>query len=45
MRLKLITRLLVVIVAALLTGSGGGVIRNVLAKRKPLLLHSDIYGI
>ena len=34
-----------VIVAALLTGSGGGVIRDVLAKRKPLLLHADIYGV
>ena len=34
-----------VIVAALLTGSGGGMIRDVLAGRKPLLLHADIYGV
>lgn len=34
-----------VIIAALLTGSGGGVIRDLLAKRKPLLLHTDIYGV
>ncbi|WP_071396066.1 trimeric intracellular cation channel family protein [Bacillus tuaregi] len=37
--------ILAVIFAALLTGSGGGVIRDLLAKRKPLLLHSDIYGV
>jgi uncharacterized membrane protein YeiH len=34
-----------VIVAALLTGSGGGMVRDVLAGRKPLLLHADIYGV
>ncbi|MCQ6273364.1 trimeric intracellular cation channel family protein [Bacillus sp. V3B] len=34
-----------VIVAALLTGSGGGIVRDVLAGRKPLLLHTDIYGV
>ena len=34
-----------VIVAALLTGSGGGLVRDVLAGRKPLLLHADIYGV
>lgn len=34
-----------VICAALLTGSGGGVIRDVLAGRKPILLHEDIYGV
>lgn len=34
-----------VIMAALLTGSGGGVIRDVLAGRKPLLLRGDIYGV
>src|SRR3954471_23564361 len=37
--------IIAVIVAALLTGGGGGVIRDVLAKRKPLLLHADIYGV
>jgi uncharacterized membrane protein YeiH len=34
-----------IIVAALLTGSGGGMVRDVLAGRKPLLLHADIYGV
>jgi uncharacterized membrane protein YeiH len=34
-----------IIVAALLTGSGGGMIRDVLAGRKPLLFHADIYGV
>ncbi|WP_428908102.1 trimeric intracellular cation channel family protein [Niallia sp. Krafla_26] len=34
------------LVAALLTGSGGGVLRDVLAGRKPLLLQTkDIYGV
>lgn len=33
-----------VIVAALLTGSGGGLVRDLLARRKPLLLSADIYG-
>lgn len=37
--------IIAVVVAALLTGSGGGVIRDVLARRKPLLLHADIYGV
>lgn len=37
--------LIAIIVAALLTGSGGGVIRDLLARRKPLLLHGDIYGV
>lgn len=34
-----------VIMAALLTGSGGGVIRDLLAGRKPMLLRGDIYGV
>ncbi len=34
-----------IIVAAILTGSGGGMIRDVLAGRKPVLLHADIYGV
>ena len=34
-----------ILVAALLTGSGGGMVRDVLARRKPLLLHADIYGV
>lgn len=34
-----------ILVAALLTGSGGGVVRDVLAGRKPLLLYADIYGV
>ncbi|AST91977.1 MULTISPECIES: trimeric intracellular cation channel family protein [Sutcliffiella] len=33
-----------VIVAAVLTGSGGGIIRDVLAGRKPLVLRSEIYA-
>ncbi|MDQ0214676.1 putative membrane protein YeiH [Oikeobacillus pervagus] len=34
-----------VIVAAVLTGSGGGLVRDVLAKRKPLILKDEIYGV
>ncbi len=34
-----------IIISAILTGSGGGVVRDLLARRKPLLLHSDIYGV
>ncbi|MFC0296737.1 trimeric intracellular cation channel family protein [Geobacillus jurassicus] len=34
-----------VIVAAVLTGSGGGIIRDVLAGRKPLVLHAEIYAV
>lgn len=34
-----------VIVAALLTGIGGGIIRDLLAKRKPIVLHSEIYAV
>lgn len=33
-----------VIVAAVLTGSGGGMIRDILAGRKPLVLRSEIYA-
>ncbi|WP_100332019.1 trimeric intracellular cation channel family protein [Bacillus xiapuensis] len=34
-----------VIVAAVLTGSGGGLIRDLLAGRKPALLQNEIYGV
>ncbi|MGR3763971.1 trimeric intracellular cation channel family protein [Rossellomorea sp. NS-SX7] len=34
-----------VIVAAVLTGSGGGIIRDLLAGRKPLVLRSEIYAV
>jgi len=34
-----------IIVAALLTGSGGGMVRDLLARRKPLVLHGEIYGV
>ncbi|WP_318504293.1 trimeric intracellular cation channel family protein [Bacillus sp. T3] len=34
-----------VIVAAILTGAGGGMIRDLLAKRKPLVLKEEIYGL
>ncbi|WP_134686610.1 trimeric intracellular cation channel family protein [Brevibacillus migulae] len=33
-----------VIVAAILTGSGGGIVRDVLAGRKPLVLRDEIYA-
>lgn len=33
-----------IIVAAVLTGSGGGIIRDVLASRKPLVLRDEIYA-
>ncbi|MBM7636749.1 trimeric intracellular cation channel family protein [Streptococcus saliviloxodontae] len=33
-----------VIVAAILTGAGGGVVRDVLAGRKPIILRSEIYA-
>ncbi|MBM7094601.1 MULTISPECIES: trimeric intracellular cation channel family protein [Alteribacter] len=32
-----------IIVAAVLTGTGGGIIRDILAGRKPLVFRSDIY--
>ncbi|WRP08565.1 trimeric intracellular cation channel family protein [Rossellomorea aquimaris] len=34
-----------IIVAAVLTGSGGGIIRDLLAGRKPLVLRSEIYAV
>lgn len=34
-----------VIVAAVLTGIGGGVIRDLLARRKPLVLRDEIYAV
>ncbi|WP_264804251.1 trimeric intracellular cation channel family protein, partial [Cytobacillus sp. NCCP-133] len=34
-----------VIVAAVLTGSGGGIIRDLLARRKPLVLRAEIYAV
>ena len=34
-----------VIVAAMLTGIGGGIIRDVLAGRKPLVLRDEIYAV
>nr|WP_243239396.1 trimeric intracellular cation channel family protein [Sulfobacillus harzensis] len=34
-----------VMVAAAMTGAGGGVIRDLLAQRKPLILRSDTYAI
>lgn len=34
-----------VIVAAVLTGSGGGIIRDLLAGRKPLVLKTEIYAV
>ena len=33
------------IVAAVLTGSGGGIVRDVLAKRKPLVLQTEVYAV
>ena len=34
-----------IIVAAVLTGSGGGIIRDLLAGRKPLVLKAEIYAV
>ena len=34
-----------VIAAAVLTGSGGGIIRDLLAGRKPLVLKAEIYAV
>src|SRR5699024_11177422 len=34
-----------VVVAALLTATGGGIFRDVLSQRRPLLLGEDIYGL
>jgi uncharacterized membrane protein YeiH len=33
-----------VIVAAVLTGIGGGIVRDLLARRKPMVLHSEVYA-
>ncbi|HEY2491667.1 MAG TPA: trimeric intracellular cation channel family protein [Paenibacillus sp.] len=37
--------LIAVIVAAVMTGSGGGIIRDILAGRKPLVLRDEIYAV
>lgn len=42
---KLDMPLSAVIVAAVLTGSGGGIVRDLLAGRKPLVLRDEIYGV
>ncbi|MGP6140174.1 MULTISPECIES: trimeric intracellular cation channel family protein [unclassified Jeotgalibaca] len=34
-----------IIVAATLTGSGGGVVRDILAHKEPMILHTDIYAL
>lgn len=34
-----------IIMAALLTGSGGGIIRDILSRRKPLIFREEIYGV
>ncbi len=34
-----------VVMAALLTGSGGGIIRDLLARRKPLIFREEVYGV
>jgi uncharacterized membrane protein YeiH len=34
-----------VLVAAVLTGAGGGVIRDILAKRKPIIFRKEIYAL
>ncbi|HZG55310.1 trimeric intracellular cation channel family protein [Paenibacillus sp.] len=34
-----------IVVAALLTGCGGGVIRDILARRKPLVFREEVYGV
>lgn len=34
-----------IIVAATLTGSGGGVVRDILAQREPMIMHSNIYAL
>lgn len=35
----------VVVLAATLTGAGGGIIRDVLAGRRPMVLQSDVYAV
>ncbi|PKR77107.1 hypothetical protein CEY16_10190 [Halalkalibacillus sediminis] len=34
-----------IIIAGVLTGTGGGIIRDILAGRKPLVLHQEIYAV
>lgn len=34
-----------VVLAALLTGSGGGILRDILARRKPLIFREEVYGV
>ena len=41
---KLHQTLSAVIVAAVLTGAGGGIVRDVLAGRKPGVLRSEVYA-
>ncbi|WP_079507503.1 trimeric intracellular cation channel family protein [Mesobacillus jeotgali] len=37
--------LIAVIIAAVMTGTGGGMIRDVFAGRKPMIFHSEIYAL
>ncbi len=37
--------LIAVVIAATLTGAGGGMLRDVFARRKPMIFHSDIYAL
>ncbi|MGE6378159.1 trimeric intracellular cation channel family protein [Peribacillus muralis] len=37
--------LIAVIMAATLTGAGGGMIRDIFAGRKPMIFHSEIYAL
>lgn len=37
--------LIAVVLAATLTGAGGGMLRDIFAGRKPLIFHSDIYAL
>lgn len=37
--------LVAVILASTLTGAGGGIIRDILARRKPMVFQSDVYAI
>ncbi|KRG16420.1 trimeric intracellular cation channel family protein [Lederbergia galactosidilytica] len=39
------TPLIAVIIAATITGAGGGMLRDVFAGRKPMIFHSDIYAL
>ena len=43
---KILRRIIIVLLsAAVLTGSGGGIVRDVLAKRKPLVLKNEVYAV